>query len=412
MQPPTDGPRSTYTLEQVAYLLEQTSSVEVSVGLELLDVTDLSVVDDLTDTLSGGSVTRSSYANIHGSAQFLLSQPLDWGSSIVRPYYLLTGPISSLPTVSAVPSSTYLDQYADTYTAFAAAAATDGMTTMRFNLGAYFLHTPDTDLSTSPPTYDVAGYDILSILDDAIGDAYSIPAGVAYLDRVADILTARGVTQYVIDQDAIGSVLQSAKVYTMDNNVTWLTVVNDLLAAVGYQGIWSDWNGYLRCQAYTTPSDRAPEWVLGVDDATNIIGQAVKRSHDFYDAPNRWVFYRANNTDDVAPVDGAGRYEFINVNVGETSQERRAGVTRTKVVSLDAADQAGLVAAAQQTIDADMQTPTKFSFPLAPFPLAWHFDKLTIADPRFGAVQDVLGSSWTLPFDGSDMGYEATVIPR
>jgi hypothetical protein len=410
MQPPTDGPRSAYTTAQVKYLLENTSSVEISVGLELLDVTDLSVVDDLSDNLTGGSVTRSSYANIHGSAQFLLSQPLDWGSSIVRPYYQITGPISSLPVTSTVPSSTYLDQYSDLYTASTAYAATDGLSTMRFNLGAYFLHTPDTDMSTSPPTYDVTGYDILSILDDAIGDAYSIPAGVAYLDRVADILTARGVTQYVIDQAAIGSVLQSSKVYTLDNNVTWLTVVNDCLAAVGYQGIWSDWNGYLRCQAYTTPSARTPEWVLGVDDATNIIGQAVKRSHDFYDAPNRWVFYRANNTEDTAPVDGDGRYEYINVSIGETSQEARAGRTITKVVSVDAADQAGLVAAAQQTIDADMQTPTKFSFPIAPFPLAWHFDKLTIADGRFGVVQDVLGSSWTLPFDGSDMAMEVTVI--
>lgn len=410
MQPPTDGPRSAFTLAQVAYLIEAAPSLETSVGLELLDQTDLSVVEDISDYLSGGSVARSSYANIHGSAQFLLSRPLDWGTSIVRPYYLITGPISSLPVASTVASSSYLDTYVDTYTAFTAAQATDGMSTMRFNLGAYFLHTPDTDLSTSPPTYDVTGYDILSVLDDAIGDAYSIPAGVAYLDRVADILTARGVTQYVIDPDAGGKTLQSAKVYTMDNNVTWLAVVNDLLAAVGYQGVWSDWNGYLRCQAYTTPSDRAPEWVLGVDDATNIIGQAVKRSHDFYDAPNRWVFYRANNTDSAAPVDGNGRYEFINVTVGETSQERRAGRTITKVVSVDAADQAGLVAAAQQTIDADMQIPTKFTFPISPFPLAWHFDKLTIADPRFGAVQDVLGSSWTLPFDGSDMSYEATVV--
>jgi hypothetical protein len=383
VQPPTDGPRAGLTTAQVRYLMENAPSVEIDVGLELLEPADLSVAEDITGDLIGGSVSRSSYANIHGASAFNLSRQLDWGRSIVRPYYLMTGPLSATATT---------------------------LTQVRFNLGAYYTSTPDDDLSEVPPTYQVVGYDILSVLDDAVGDAYAIPAGTDYLQRVEDILISRGVTRYIIDRTQAGVLVPSAKTYTLDDNVTWLIVVNDLLAAIGYQGIWSDWNGYLRVHSYTTPSARPPEWVHGVTDATTLIGTALKRSRDYYSAPNRWVFYRQNNTDSTAPVDGNGRYEFINSSLGDTSVDARGGRIKSKVVGVDAADQPSLVAAAQVTIDADRMIPTTFAFETWPFPLAWHFDKYTLMDPRVGRVCDVLGSSWTLPFDGSNQQHEMTVV--
>lgn len=382
MQTPTDGPRSGYTTAQVAYLIENTPSVGTDYGLELLNG-DLSVARDVSEIVSAATVKRSNYADLHASASFTLSQPLDWGSSLVRPYYLMTGPISSTATV---------------------------LTTMRFNLGAFYVDSPEEDLSQVPSTFEVTGYDILSVLDDAVGDAYSVDVNVDPLERVEEILLSRGISRYQIDKDRTGTLLTSPLVWTMENNVTWLVVVNKLLEYVGYQGIWSDWNGVFRAQTYTTPSDRSPEWVMGVSVADTILTQRSKRQRDFYDAPNRWVFYWTTGTDGPAPVDGAGRYEFVNATEGDTSVEARGGRTITKTVGVDTADQASLVAAAQRTIDADMQIPTQFSFDTAPFPLAWHFDKYTIMDPVLGAAQDVLASSWSLNLDGSDMSHVWTVI--
>ena len=383
MQPPTDGPRAAYTSTQIGYLLENTQNVEVDVGLERLNPEDLSVAEDITSYLLAGSVSRSSYANIHGTAQFSLSRELDWGQSIVRPYYLMTGPLSSTATT---------------------------VTAVKFYLGAYYTEVSDDNIDETPPTWDVAAHDILSILDDAVGDSYAVPAGTVVIQRVEDILISRGVTQYVIDRSAASTVLTSGKTYTLDDNVTWLNVVNDLLSMIGYQGIWSDWNGYLRVHRYVTPFDRSPEWIHGRDGATTIVGQAIKRSRDYYDSPNRWVFYRQNNTDDAAPVDGNGRYEFSNLSVGPTSVNARGGRVITKLTGVEAPDQTTLVATAQTTIDADMAIPTKFSTTFAPFPLAWHFDKYTLMDPRIGRVCDVLLSSWSLAFDSTDMAVELTVI--
>jgi hypothetical protein len=382
MQPPTDDPRSAFTVAQVTYLIENTSSVETAFGMELLNL-DLTVAADVSDFVSAGSITRKNEATLHASASFSIGQPLDWGNSIVRPYFTMTGPISSTATTR---------------------------TTMRFNLGAFYTDTPEEDLAENPPTFDVIGYDILSILDDAVGDAYSVDIGVDYLTRVEEILLARGVTQYQIDQDATGKLVTSPLVWTMDDNVTWLTIVNKLLSSIGYQGIWSDWNGVLRCQTYTTPSARASEWTMNADINTTILTERRKRLHDFYSAPNRWVFYWTNNTDGPAPVDGAGRYEFINTTVGDTSVEARGGRTITKTLGLDVADQTSLVLMAQQTIDADMLVPTTIEHETAPFPLAWHFDKYTIDDPDLGTALDVLAASWTFNLDGSDMQHEWGVL--
>lgn len=382
MQSPTDGPRARFTAEQVRYLIEQSSSFDVTFGLELLDQ-DLNIVDDISEALTTASVQRNSYANLHATLSFTIESPLSWGLAIVRPYMEITAPTST----------------------------TDPLNTLRFYLGAYVTDTPEEDMSLDVSSWDATGYDILSLLDDSIGDGYSIDAGESYLGHVEDILLNRGFSQYVIDPDATDTLLPSAKSYTVDDNVTWLTVINDLLAAVGYAGIWSDHNGVLRAQLYRSPADRGPEWRMTDDPAVTLLTQRRKRSRDFYDAPNHWVIYQQNATENEQASNANGlRYEFTNDSIGETSVEGRGGRVITKVLGVDAADAASLAAQAQRTIDADMLIPTIIAIDTAPFPLAWHFDRIEVADARLGATLQVLATAWTLNLDGSDMTWEWTVI--
>jgi hypothetical protein len=384
MQPPTDGPRSAFTTTQVQYLIQNASSFDVDMGLELMDGLDtMQVQSDLSENLTGATVSRNNFANIHASATFALSAPLSWGNSIVRPYMTVTGPASALDTT---------------------------LTSMRFYLGAYFVDSPQEDLSQIPPTYDATGYDVLSILDDAIGDDYAIASGELYLARVEAILLGRGITQYHIDQDQGSAVLPSPKVYTLDQNPTWLQVVNDLLAAIGYQGIWTDWNGTFQVRDYDAPATRSPEWALTADVSNTLLTQRRQRTKDFYDAPNRWVFYQSNVTE-TQPIDGNGRYEYTNQTTGETSVESRGGRTITRPPEgVDVADHASLVAYAQGVIDADMLIPTKISIDTAPLPLIWHMDRYVITDPVLGAALQVLGMSWSMDLSGSDIRHEWSTV--
>ena len=382
MQPPTDGPRSGFTLAQVRYLIEQSSSFDTTMGMQLLDQ-DLNVLGDISDGLGSAQVSRDSFANIHASLSFSIDQPLDWGNAIVRPYMTFSGPVS--PTG---PNST-----------------------MMFYLGCYVTDTPQDDLSEDVSTFAATGYDIVSILDDPVGDAYSIDAGQSPLAQVESILMQRGFSQYIIDQGQGGAVLASAKTYTIDDNVSWLVIVNDLLNTVGYAGIWSDWNGVLRAQVYDTPSDRSPEWLMTDDPAVTLLSQRRKRQRDFYATPNHWVFYRNTSTEGDQPSNSNGfRYEYTNQSDGDTSVYARGGRVKTKVVGVDASDNLAVIQQAQQTIDADMLVPTVISIETAPFPMAWHMDRIEVSDAGLGVALQVLASSWSLNLDGSDMSWDWTTL--
>lgn len=375
MQPPTAAPRDGLTAAAVTALIRDAPSVVVSAGCELVAM-DLTVVDDVTDALVSGSITRESYATLHGSARLGLEVALDWGSAIVRPYMVLTA----------------------------------GTTTARFNLGAYYTSVQGFDAADDPVVYDVECLDILDGLNSPVGETFAVDVGVSYLATVEDILRAQGYTVFLIDQARADAVLPSARVWPMDENTTWLTVVNDLLGSIGYAGVWSDWDGRLRVQPYVSPSDRPAEWAHDADVATSMLTPQRRTESDNYRAPNRWVFYRSNGLDGPTPVEGNGIFTVVNQSNGPTSVDARGGRVISKPVPLDVADHAALVAASRVTVDADMRRKTTYRLGTAPNPLHWHFDRLSVNDPALGPPAEVLASTWTLPLDGADMTHDWTVL--
>jgi hypothetical protein len=375
MQPTVEPVRSHLTSEQVAYLIQEAPNITYGRGLEITDL-DQNAIEDISDDFISGSVERSSHATLHGSCSLSISRPLDWGWQVVKPYMTLT----------------------------------DGVLTARFNLGAYFTNTPSRDTRESPVTYEVVGYDLLYRLNVIVGDAYGVVKNSLVLDTVEQILIQRGYTKYIIDQSRADALMPDDRVWAMDQNITWLTIVNGLLASIGYQGIWTDWNGYLRCEPYIRPVDRGSEWYLGSQEHTSILGNDAQVQFDYFEAYNRWVGVRSNNPEGETPVEGNGLYSLQNDNFGPTSIEARRGLTITRQESLDAVTQADLVTQVQRMADADMSIPTTIPVSTAPFPLVWHFDRFLVDDPDIGVPSDILGTKWVLSLDGSDMSHEWTVL--
>lgn len=376
MQPPVLPIRGQYTASQINDdLIRDSPAIRFSAGCELLTGYDLMVAEDITDDLKGGSVSRAAYATLHGTAQLQIARELPWASALLRPYIVLS----------------------------------NGDISARFNLGAYSTDTPARQVWRKPLTYDVQCYDILNVVDDLVGDAYAVASGQSYVAAIESILVSRGIVRYYIDQERSDAVLPADKVWMFDDKTTWLTIVNDLAAAIGYAGAWSDWDGFIRVQKYIPVRDRHPEWTYDTGITTSMLGE--RSSHrDFFNAPNRWVFYRTNNLEGAAPVPGAGMYTYVNDYLGDTSVQSRER-TITRVVGLDTADQPALEAAAQRVIDADSQIPTKIAAQTFRNPRHWHFDTLWIDDPEFGPGFMVQGSQWTLPLTGrGKMSHEWTVV--
>jgi len=375
MQQPIAAPRETLTVAQVVRLIQDVPAAVFGCGCDVIDM-NLNVLAELGGDFKGGSVTRSAYADLHGTGRFEFATELDWGAAIVRPW--------------------------------ASLSAED--VTARFHLGAYFVSIPARQLEEDPPTYEVQGYDILSALNDRVGESYAVDAGVTYLTAAETILLERGYLQYVIDQESAAAVLPSARVWPIDDNRTWLHIVNDLLGAVGYQGVWSDWDGRLRLQPYQAPLDRAPEWYYDTGPDTSMLSPARLQRDDFYDAPNRWIAVRSNNVDGPAPVEGNGIFTYVNDSDGPTSVAARGRTITADIMQLDVADQASLERAAMSRIDADIRRKSTIELATWPNPLHWHFDRLLVNDPGLGANLEILSTGWTLPLDGGDQTHLWSVL--
>ena len=363
MQPITDDPRSAYTAAQITNLLQGTTDVFLSAGLELVYL-DLTVFDDISDDLLGGSVTRNSYADLHAGGNLQLARPLEWGSALVRPYLVI--------------------------------ANGSGSVTARFNMGVYHTSTPTLSTAQSPPVFDVEIYDILLRLNQPVGDAFAIAAGESILGKVEQILVARGYVSYIIDPVSYGILAPTSRTWAFDDSITWMSIVNDLLSSVGYAGIWSDWNGRLRCEPYILPADRSVEWTYTDDVATTMLGPERVVERDYFNAPNRWVFYLTNVADGVAPVEGNGIYTVENQSRGETSIDQRGGLVITKPLGIDAADQASLIVQGNAVVQSDMSIPTVITTSTFVNPLHWHFDRLYIKDSGSIGYADVQCTEWTI----------------
>lgn len=374
MQQLNAAPRDNLTVAQVTSIL-QSDALSVDYGVERLDGND-AVIEDISTDVVGGQVDRSNFANIHGTCKLSISRPLQWGAVRARPYMLLTGA---------------------------------GLTA-RFNLGVYILTTPDRPVGETPATYAAVGYDKLYLLSQQIGDGHSEPAGSVVLDRVRSMITASGAGGSVLlDSAANGKTLTADKVWTLDANKppTYLGVINDLLATIGYRGMWVDQDGAFRSEPYITPANRAIEYTFSADDPyLSLVGVSRTESQDLFPVPNWWRFIRRGLT--VAPVEGAGQYTVQTADADPTSATS-LGYFKRSVVFFDAVDEASLQTQGDQQVATDRQVTQTLKLTTAPFPLAGHFDIYQYVDAALGTLK-VQESTWSLPLNGADMTREWQVV--
>jgi hypothetical protein len=359
----TAPPRDHLTATQVTGLLTGDRLV-VSAGLELLD-TNNAVVDDISDYFVGGEVERDCYATVHGSCKLGIQLKLKWGKDRVRPYMTLT----------------------------------DGAVTARFNLGVYVLTTPQTKRGETPGTYDVQGYDLLYLLQNGPADTYVVTSGTTYLQAVRDVVTASGVGASVLLDGTGGSTtLPNTMVWSLPENVSYLQIINDLLAAIGYNEVWADWNGNLRSEPFVAVGTRASEWTLDTSNAgTNIVHQERTLIEDVWAAPNWWRFVRRDMG--TQPTEGAGIYTVQNVSDGPTSQDSLGRTVRRPVEYLEVADHASLVAQGDRIVAEDRQVSREVQLMIDPLPVMWHRDCFTLKDSA--PTEKLVAAGWSLPLDGA-----------
>lgn len=370
MQPLIAAPRDGFTADEVRALLTG-DSVTVTPGLELLDTSNVVVEDITTELARGGSVSWDNRDAIHASVRLSITRALTWGKDRVRPYMVLS----------------------------------DGETEARFNLGVYVPTTPDTTRGENPVTYSVTGYDLLSLLQaTGPGDTFTVTSGTTYFAALQTILTDSGIgAALLIDGTRQDTTLPATRVWALTSPPqSWLRIMTDLLAEIGYVAPWMDWDGAIRSQPYQSLEDRPVEWTLDLSDAaTNLVSEDRTLSIETGDVANWWRFVRKNM--DATPVEGDGIYTVENQGTGPTSQLELGRVVR-RVEWLEAADQDALVAQGDKIVAGDMAAVTKYELTIDPLPAMWHADVFRLIDSdEDGAWNDnvkVEAVSWELSLDG------------
>lgn len=356
------------TTEQRALITAR--NVTVGYGADLLDEND-NVIGDLSQDLVGGKVERGNRNTIHATCTITLLRALDWDTARVRLWQRLT-----------------------TSTA-----------TSLWYLGVYVLTTPkETVGDEAPGSWDVVGYDKLVLLRHAVPDTYVVPSGTKYLDAVLQAINDAGVTGVpaALDQAAADKTLDTDFVWVLNPQqpTVWLTLINDLLAAVGYQGLWVDEVGQYRSHPYVRPSDRGSEWTFDLaDPRTNIVGPQRTLETDTFERLNWWRFIRENT--DTRPTEGNGQY---------TVDRSGAGTKYAKVVRLTAADQESLVAQGDRIVDSDTRVVRRLNITTGPMPNLGHFDVVRIEDPSLPTITRAMAHSWSTTLDGSDTSLVLEVL--
>lgn len=371
MQPVTEAER----------LLLVQSGIEVDFGCEILNF-DLTVDStfgeggDLSGDLRGGSITWNGDAKIHRTARLAVSTEWPWGSRLVKPYITVT----------------------------------DGTLTSSWPVGVFMVVTPEKPVGEDPVTYSVQAFDRIYLLDRKIADDYTVTSGTTYYDALVQVFTDAGLTGFSIDGDAVGYTVPTTKTWplvarstdpdTTASPVSWLRVINDLLLAINFRGVWADENGVFRCQRYLEPAVRAPEFTFDADDPrVSIVGEDRTVVQDFYKSPNRWVFLRTNGGTGVV---GDGIYE---VDGTDAELDARGGLDWPEVFEYEAASQAVLEDLGDRRVASDRRVTTTNKVTTGPFPVAGHWDVFTYRDAAAGGTSKVIATDWEFDLSGGDVSW-------
>ncbi|MFN2486669.1 MAG: hypothetical protein ABR609_08710, partial [Acidimicrobiia bacterium] len=345
-------------------------AVQIACGLELLDENDV-LIADISAQFLGGVVARNMNATIHGTARFQISQALNWHNQRLRPYLVATELITGADVSE------------------------------RFDLGIFLPETPSRS-GQLPDTFDVEAYDKLVILNNPHGLAVTVEAGVGVVAKVSTLLNELGLS-HIIDPTSVAT-MPAARSWPLDPQNTTLQIINDLLASINYRALYVDRTGIFRSELWRPPHERAPVFHYDASSPATIIAEHFTEETDLFSIPNWWVFIR-DDPAQPAPVEGNGLYTVINATDGISSIASR-GRTINKVVRLEVADQASLVALGNQIVQEDRQPFAHLEFSAVPNPNHWHAEAVTVTSNELGLEAVVFDEqSWSLPLDGSDMSH-------
>jgi hypothetical protein len=346
--------------------------VHVEVGLELLDSDD-KLIEDITTDLMGGSLRRSNFARVHGTLEVDITKELQWTNQRLKPYMTL-------------------------------ACMDCGHEELFSELGIYLPTTPKRTTGETPETFRVTAYDKIYMLDTIRRGSYSVSAGTSYVEAVETLLDEIG-EPHSINPDAIAKTLSTTRVWQLDEKNTNLAIINDLLSAIGYRGLWCDQTGRFRSEPWESPVTRATTYDYLADTTASILNPGADLTRDLHEIPNVAVFIRDDPDPGASiPIEGNGIYIKTNQSSSATSIDERGREVVAGPFRVDVADQESLERYGDRRFEVMTQPKEYLDVVTGPNLLQWHADVVRLTWSLLGYnLRRFTVINWELSFNDFQM---------
>lgn len=341
----------TYTDEQArAAVYATTGSRHVTYRYERIGPTGASL--GTLDCVTGGSISEDALADVHRSCTLTLWRPdVVWATDSIRVWWRVTMPDGGIA---------------------------------EWPLGTFALSAPE---YSGTGEVSVAGFDHgIRLRDDCVTTRHTLAAGAVYTVAVAALLT--GYTTRITASTATLPVAREWPPGTQKH-----TIINDLLSAINYEGLWFDGRGVAVSRPYRPPNERPVDATYGDSTAPIVVRDSWRVARDTDAVPNRWI--GVVSTPDRAPLVST----VTNTDpASPTSTVARGGRIVAVTQECDAVDQATLdaivlrwsrEASAYEHVTVDTLT----------VPVHEHRDMVGLVIPDLGIHDRYTQTGWTVPLE-------------
>lgn len=273
--------------------------------------------------------------------------------------------------------------------------------------GVFVLSTPKRKTQMGGKVYrDIDANDLLQVVkNDKFIGRYFVGAGVAYTSALSEIFNGGGVGSWpsilgipVGTADIVTSSAVTPSVLEWELGTSKLTIINDLLAAIGYGSLWFNENGRPQCRPYVLPGDRAVEYTYA-DDQLSVMLPEVEQEIDLFDTPNVWI--HAVSTPDVPPL------LAVYINNDPTSPTSTVSRGQTIVAEPVTEDEAVTQTILNLNVMAEaanaLSTFEEIDFNTGIMPFHSDSDALTIQYGSMAINAKYIETSWKLPLKVGDI---------
>lgn len=280
-----------------------------------------------------------------------------------------------------------------------------------YNLGVFIPETPTRRADESPKVYDVDCHDLISMLSKDTGGTVIATGGQTVQTAIEGFFNLVGPDfPFPVVPDIprawarpiVGEVI-SDRQWILDEDITWLLIIDQLLEMVGWRPPWVNEEGNLTSDRWENPEFLATDLVLTDDSRISNISLGASNKLDVFGVPNRWVFIRSDfDPESEPPVVDNGIVVRNNENIGPSSQNARGRIA-SQVMRVDVADQAALEAFADRLTLRDRLPAKTLCVDICPQPMPWHrgIVDVTLRDLGYESERFIM-RSWSLPLDGGD----------